>query len=148
MMTVIGCSHIHKKINTPRISKRFRMIFRTCVAVVIACLPAAGDRLTSLSLIGATTGLFVLVLTVDIFGNSCEGHRFWTGGIGRCPETRCKYTARLKMGRRRREELRRRMLDGEDITLEDAMRRRQSEDSSQETLVDIDRAEDWHGTHM
>lgn len=147
-MTVISHTHIHKKIATPRISKTARLIFRLCIVVVLACLPAAGDKLNSLDLIGTTTGLFVTVLMVDIFGNACEGHKFWTGGIGRCPETRCKYTARMKMGKNRREELRKKMLNGENVTLEDALKRRQSELSSQETLVDRDRGEDWHGAQL
>lgn len=147
-MNVISYTHIHKKIATPRLTKTLRLIFRLCIVVVLACLPAAGDELNSLDLIGTTTGLFVLVLMVDIFGNACEGHKFWTGAIGRCPETRCQYTARMKMGKRRKEELRKRMLNGENVTLEDALKRRQSQDSSQETLVDLDKAEDWHGTAL
>lgn len=147
-MTAISWSHVHKKINIPRISKSSRLIFRLAICIILACLPTAGDSLNSLELIGITTSLFVLVLTVDIFGNSCEGHKFWTGSIGRCPETRCKYSTRMKIGKKRREELRTKMLNGENVTLEDALRRRQSDDSSQETLVDVDRAEDWHAPHI
>lgn len=146
-MNIISYTHIHKKIATPRISKTSRLIFRLCIVIVLACLPAAGDKLNSLELIGTTTGLFVIVLMVDIFGNACEGHKFWTGAIGRCQETRCQYTARMKMCKKRKEELRKKILDGENVTLEDALRRRQS-DSSQETLVDLDRAEDWHGAPL
>lgn len=147
-MTIINYCHIHKKITKPRITKTNRLIFRLCVVAILACLPAAGDKLTSLDLISITTALFIIVLTLDIFGNTCEGHKFWTGGIGKCPNTRCKYTARIKMGKKRREELRKRMLAGENITLEDALRRRQSQDSSTETLVDTDEARDWHSTAL
>lgn len=143
-MTIINYCHIHKKIAKPRITKRARLIFRLCVSIILACLPAAGDKLNSLYLISITTALFAIVLTVDIFGNACASHKFWTGGIGRCPETRCKYMAKMKISKRRKEEMRNRMLAGENVTLEDLLRRRQSQDSSQETLVDVDEARDWH----
>jgi len=124
-MTIINTTHIHKKVLHPRITKPIRLAVRLAVAVAIACLPLA-NHLSSLSLIGTTCSLFVFVLTMDIFGNSCPGEKFWTGGYANCPDTRCKYTAKLKIGRRRRAELEKKMLSGEEVKLEDALKRTDS----------------------
>ena len=143
-MTIISYCHIHKKVTNVRITKSKRLIFRVFVSVILACLPLA-DHLTSLSLIGITCALFLVVLILDIFGNSCPGERFFTGGIGRCPETRCKYTARLKMGRKRKAELQKRLVEGEGVSLEDALKRSRTDSIGSETTLEV--GEEWHGAH-
>lgn len=144
-MTTISWCHIHKKIASPRLTKTTRLIIRIGVCIVIICLPLA-HHLTSLSLIGITTSLFLLVLILDIFGNSCRGEKFFTGGWGNCPETRCKYTAKLKMGRKRRAELQRKLAAGEKVGLEDALQRSRSDSIGSQTTLDVN--EEWHGGHV
>ncbi|KAK5951171.1 hypothetical protein OHC33_007924 [Knufia fluminis] len=144
-MSIISTTHIHKKVHNPRISKAIRLAVRLAVSTAIACLPLA-HHLTSLSLLGTTTSLFVFVLTMDVFGNSCPGEKFWTGGYANCPETRCKYTAKLKIGRRRRAELEKKILRGEEVKLEDAVGRSRAESMSSQTTLDV--GEEWHGGHL
>lgn len=81
---------------------------------------------------------------MDIFGNSCPGEKFWTGGYGNCPDSRCKYTAKLKIGRKRRAELEKKILNGEEVKLEDAFKR--TESMSSQTTLDV--GEEWHGGHL
>ena len=45
-MAVISLCHTHKKLKKGRLNKRPRLIFRVCVAIVIICLPTAGDSLS------------------------------------------------------------------------------------------------------
>lgn len=144
-MSIISTTHIHKKVHNPRISKAIRLAVRLAVSTAIACLPLV-HHLTSLSLLGTTTSLFVFVLTMDVFGNSCPGEKFWTGGYANCPETRCKYTAKLKIGRRRRAELEKKILRGEEVKLEDAVGRSRAESMSSQTTLDV--GEEWHGGHL
>lgn len=137
-MAIISTCHIHKKVRNPRITKMSRLTLRVLVATIIVCLPLA-HHLTSLSLIVITTSLIAFVLVFDIFGNSCPGEKFWTGGYGNCPETRCKYTARLKIGKRRRAMLEKKLINGEEVRLEDALKRTESMDS--QTTLDVN--EEW-----
>lgn len=113
---------------------------------MLVCLPLS--HLNSLSLIGVTTALFISVLILDIFGNTCPGERFFTGGYANCPETRCKYTARLKMGRKKRAELQKKMEEGEQVKLEDALRKNASSTESIGSEITLDVGEEWHGGHV
>ena len=145
-MTIISYTHIHKKIANPRISKTVRLIARIGVAIILVCLPLS--HLNSLSLIGVTTSLFIAVLVLDIFGNTCPGERFFTGGYANCPDTRCKYTAKLKIGKKRRAELQKKLEDGEAVKLEDALRRNVSKSNSIGSETTLDVGEEWHGGHV
>lgn len=139
-MAVISFCHIHKRLDKTRLRKRPRLVIRLCVAVIIICLPLA-DSLSSLDLIAITTSLVFFVLVLDLFGNSCAGDKFWTGGF--CPEERrkCTYTAHCKLGKRRRRELEKALQRGDKVCLKDYMRRNTSMSSveSEETLRD----EEW-----
>lgn len=139
-MNVISVCHIHKSISSPRITKKTRLIFRAAVAIVLICLPLA-DRLSSLDLIGITTSLFVTVLVMDIFGNSCPDTNFWSSNEGGKDgaEGKCKYTARMKMCKNKRAELQKKMMNGEEVTLEDALKR----SDSQGTQVTVNVQDDW-----
>lgn len=128
-MAIISLTHIHKKVTDPRIGKKFRLAIRVGIAIVIACLPLA-HHLNSLELIGITSSLIIAVLIFDIYGNSCPGEKFWTGGFGNCPETRCKYMAKVKIGKRRKAMLEKKLMQGEEVRLEDALKRTDSTDSS------------------
>lgn len=88
-MLIINLSHTHKvPALTCRIPYWLRCTNRIAVCVILCCLPAAGDRLNSLQLIGLTTGLSVWVLAVELFGRSCQE----TSLFG--DEGKCRYTAR------------------------------------------------------
>lgn len=128
-MAIISSTHIHKKVTSPRISKNLRLAIRVAVSVIIACLPLA-HHLTSLELIGITCSLIVAVLIMDIYGNSCPGEKFWTGGFGNCPDTRCKYMAKVKMGSKRKAMLEKKLMEGHKVKLEDALKRTDSTDST------------------
>lgn len=88
-MLVINLSHTHK---VPALACRFpnwlRCVNRAAVCLVLCCLPAAGDRLNSLQLVGLGTALSAWVLAVELFGKSCRKTNLFGD------ETRCRYTAR------------------------------------------------------
>lgn len=139
VMTAISACHIHKKLSSPRLTKTFRLIVRACVSIILVLL-ALADGLSSLSLIAITTCLFVFVLAVDIFGNSCTGEKFWTGGWCKDMESRCKYTAKIKVSKRRKAELQKRLVDGKNVSLGQVLTRNISTDSTATTL---DVGEEW-----
>lgn len=85
----INLSHTHKvPVMTCRIPYRLRCLNRAVVCIILCCLPAAGDRIDSLQLVGLVTGLLVWVLAVELVGKSCMGTSLF-GADGRCG-----YTAR------------------------------------------------------
>ena len=142
-MAVISFSHIHKKIPNARLLKRPRLAIRICIGVAIICLPLA-HSLTSLGLISITTSLVALVLLLDLYGNSCAGDKFWTGGFCDSQKRSCKYTANCKLGRSKRQELIKALQNGEKVRLQDLRRTgSMSSVSSDRTLND----EEWHGGH-
>jgi len=142
-MAVISFCHIHKRLEKSRLKKRPRLAIRVCVAIIIICLPLA-DSLTSLDLISITTGLVFLVLCLDLFGNSCEGDKFWTGGWCAEEKKKCTYTANFKLGRRRRREIEQALHRGEKISLSDLLKRHSSMSSLESQSS---REEEWHGGH-
>jgi hypothetical protein len=142
-MAVISFCHIHKKIPNARLLKRPRLAIRVCIGIIIICLPLA-HHLSSLDLISITTALVVLVLILDLYGNSCADDRFWTGGFCDSQKKECKYTANCKLGRKKRQELIKALQNGEKVRLEDLRRTgSMSSISSEKTLAD----EEWHGGH-
>jgi hypothetical protein len=139
-MAVISLTHIHKKIPNARLLKRPRLAIRACIGIIIICLPLARS-LSSLDLISITTALVVLVLVLDLYGNSCTGDKFWTGGFCHEERRKCQYTANCKLGRKKRQELIKALQNGEKIRLEDLRRSgSMSSISSEKTLGD----EEWH----
>lgn len=91
---LISMSHIHK--DGPmgmRIRKRYRMVNRFGVCIVLFCLPTA-HSLNSLQLISIVTGLIVWVLLVELWGCSCPEESFFG------EKKQCKYTARCKIHKR------------------------------------------------
>lgn len=142
-MSLISFCHIHKRLEKSRLPKRPRLVIRVCVAIIIICL-ATAESLTSLDLISITTALVFFALCIDLYGRSKEGDKFWTGGF--CPEEKkkCTYTARCKLGRRRRKELESALHRGEKVSLADLLKRH----SSMSSLESQDsRDEEWHGGH-
>ncbi len=119
-MGLISLCHIHKKLPDAHLAKRVRLAIRCGVAVVIICLPLA-HSLNSLHLISITTSLVVLVLALDIFGNSCQGGKFWSGGFCEQQKKNCRYSAECKVGRKRRREIEAAMKKGEKVGLKDVV---------------------------
>jgi low temperature requirement protein LtrA len=117
-MSVISFCHIHKKLPNAHIPKRFRLAIRCCIAIIIICLPLA-HSLNSLHLIAITTSLVVLVLALDIFGNSCQGDKFWSGGFCEAQKRNCSYSAEYRMDRKMKKEVERAVRKGEKVRLED-----------------------------
>jgi len=81
---------------------------------------------------------------VDLYGLSCEGDRFFTGGW--CAESKkgCSYSAKCKLGRRRQQELEAALRGGQKISLADLLKRH----SSMSSLESQDsRDAEWHGGH-
>lgn len=142
-MTVISYCHIHKRLANARLRKRPRLVIRVGVAVIIICL-ALADSLSSLELISITTALVFFVLALDLFGNSCEGDGFWTGGFCAKEKKNCVYTANYKLGRKRRRELEAAMQNGEKVSLADMLKKNSSVSSMES---EESRAEGWHGGH-
>lgn len=117
-MSLISFCHVHKKLPYAHIAKRVRLVIRCCIAIIIICLPLA-HSLNSLHLISITTSLVVLVLALDIFGNSCQGDKFWSGGFCEAQKKNCRYSAECKVDRRKRKEVEKAMKRGEEVRLED-----------------------------
>jgi hypothetical protein len=174
MMAVISFCHIHKKLEQGRLRKRPRLIIRLCVAVIIICLPTAdslnslelisittalvffvlcidlygiscvGDRFVSTSF--PTHELCPASSTTCMFLDHCrtDPEKQFTGGW--CSESKknCTYSAKFKMGRRRRQELEEALRRGEKVGLADLLKRHSSMSSleSQET-----RDAEWAGGH-
>lgn len=143
-MAVVSFCHIHKRLPNPRLRKRPRLAIRVAVAIVIICLPLA-DSLSSLDLIAITTALVCFVLALDLFGSSCQGDEFWTGGFCAEEKRKCTYTAHCRLGKRRRRELEKALQRGDKVSLADLLKRNSSMSSvdSEQTLRD----EEWQGGH-
>ncbi|KAJ6442007.1 low temperature requirement A protein(LtrA) [Purpureocillium lavendulum] len=74
-MTAISLSHDHRTPATLRWAKRYRLVNRVAVCIVMFLLPLA-HSLDSLELIGTTLGLSAWVLIVELFGKSCKDDPF------------------------------------------------------------------------
>ena len=85
-VAAISVSHIHKEFEGQRIAKRYRLVLRVAVAIVLICLPLAHD-LSSLELISTTTALVALVLAVELYGSTSVLDGFWRD------KKTCKYSA-------------------------------------------------------
>lgn len=144
-MSAISFSHIHKRLKNPRLKKRPRLVVRAAVAIIIICLPLA-HSLDSLDLIAITTCLVLSILCLDLFGNSCEGDRFWSGGFCDEEKRKCAYVANCKVGRHRRREIEKALHRGERVTLSDILRRHGSTSSIESGESDLH--EGWHGGHF
>ena len=92
-MTVISLCHVHKKVENQQIMKRPRLAVRAVVALVLICLPLA-EGLSSLRLISTTTGLIVLTLMVEVWGQTPKATSFWKG------RRNCKYSAECRVKRK------------------------------------------------
>jgi hypothetical protein len=145
-MAIISFCHVHKRLAKPRLRKRPRLVMRVGIAVVIICLPLAESHLSSLDLIAITTTLVALVLALDLFGSSCEGDRFWTGGFCAEEKRKCTYTANCRLGKRRRRELEKALQRGDKVCLADLLRRSNSSASSVDSEQTL-RDEEWQGGH-
>ncbi|KAL8711317.1 MAG: hypothetical protein Q9220_004214 [cf. Caloplaca sp. 1 TL-2023] len=109
-LCVISFTHVHKKFEGQRITKRSRLGLRVAVAVVLLCLPLA-ESLSSLELISTVTGLIVLVLMFDLYGCTFVGESFVRDG------RKCKYWADCP--RKRRRALEEAMKNGHVINVEE-----------------------------
>lgn len=83
-------AHVHKEFEGQRIRKRYRVISRISVAIVLVCLPLA-DKLNSLQMISTTTGLVAFTLIIDLYGSTSIHDTFWKD------RRKCKYRADCHM---------------------------------------------------
>ncbi|KAB8303193.1 hypothetical protein EYC80_004640 [Monilinia laxa] len=98
-MGIISGTHIHKKDSRGiRLAKRWRMLNRLLICIIIICLPLA-PSLTSLHLIAIVTALLLWVLTLELWGMSCPDESFFGDA------TKCAYTAKCRGDRGSRGEL-------------------------------------------
>ncbi|KAL9001171.1 MAG: hypothetical protein Q9169_000355 [Polycauliona sp. 2 TL-2023] len=109
-MSVISFTHVHKKFDGQRVTKRSRLALRVAVALVMFCLPLS-DSLNSLELISISTGLVALVLMFDLYGCTFMGESFVRDG------RKCRYWADCP--RRRRRALEEAMKSGETVKVEE-----------------------------
>ena len=133
-MGAISFTHVHKTVEGTRLKKRPRLVVRAIVSVIIICLPLAKERLSSLDLVGTTAGLIVFQVWIEIYGLTCPGDRFWTGGW--CAESKrsCRYSARCPLDRRRRKQLEKKIKAGEEVSIDDILRMRCRKDGSRTSL--------------
>ena len=72
----ISISHVHQEIPGLRFPKKYRLVARFAVAIILICLPLA-ENLNSLQLVGTVTALIVFVLVVELWaGSSCHEKLF------------------------------------------------------------------------
>ncbi|KAK4507404.1 hypothetical protein PRZ48_001139 [Zasmidium cellare] len=90
-MALISVSHVHRQHEGIRLTKKFRLMARLAVAIVIICLPLA-EHLNSLDLVGTVTGLLVLLLITELWAASNVHEKLF----GRTRP--CKYTGRCPKG--------------------------------------------------
>nr|XP_023908612.1 uncharacterized protein LOC112020286 [Quercus suber]POF15566.1 hypothetical protein CFP56_48760 [Quercus suber] len=69
-MGLVAISHVHKESPGLRLKKRWRLMCRFSVAIVLILLPLA-DSLDSLELVGTVTALIVFVLVMELWACSC-----------------------------------------------------------------------------
>lgn len=138
-MGLISFCHIHKTIPNARLKKRPRLLIRAAVSIVIVCLPLAHENLSSLSLVAITTSCVVFQLLIEIYGISCTGDEFWTGGFCAEDKRNCRYSARCPLDKRRRRMLEKKVKSGEEINISDLIRLQQME--SKESLASNDSGE-------
>ncbi|KAF3159794.1 hypothetical protein TWF788_003524 [Orbilia oligospora] len=72
-MSLISISHLHKKLYTQKIAKKYRLAYRLLVCIIWLCLPAAHEHLNSLHLISITTGMTISIVALEVYGTSCKG---------------------------------------------------------------------------
>ena len=78
-------SHVHKEIEGLRLKKRWRLLGRFTVAIILICLPLA-ESLDSLELVGTITALIVFCLVLEMWAcSSCNDSLCWRSSP-------CKYT--------------------------------------------------------
>jgi hypothetical protein len=94
-MAVISLCHIHKdSAKGIRILKRYRLINRCCVCIILLLLPLS-EHLSSLQLVSIVTGLLLWVLLMELWGVSCPQDT-WFGQEG----GKCKYIAKCRISKR------------------------------------------------
>ena len=93
MLGIISITHVHKEAGGTRLPKRWRMLNRFAVSIIMICLPLAED-LNSLDLISIVTSLVVWVLLLELWGASCPNESFFG------EKKACKYTARCKISKK------------------------------------------------
>jgi len=105
-MGVISISHVHKEIEGLRLKKRYRLMFRFAISVILICLPLA-ESLDSLCLVGIVTALIVLALGTELWAMSCCHEKLFQRS------TPCKYFGHC--GKRDLQEI---VKDGREVNLD------------------------------
>ena len=90
---LISISHTHKDTEGTRISKKYRLVNRFVVCIILLLLPTV-HSLNSLQLIATTTGLIIWVLVLELWGISCWEESFFG------EKKACRYTARCKISQK------------------------------------------------
>ena len=89
-MGLISISHVHKEIEGLRFKKRYRLVGRYAIAVILILLPLA-ESLNSLQLVGTVTGLVFFALALELWASSCKNECLWSRSqpckyVGKCPK--------------------------------------------------------------
>lgn len=103
-MAIVAMCHVHKKRPNRYMSKKFRLMVRCCIGIIVICLPLA-ESLNSLHLISITVSLVILILMIDIFGNTCAEDHFWSKGFCEAEKKKCQYSAECRMNKKQKKEL-------------------------------------------
>ena len=113
-MGIISISHIHKETEGLRLRKRYRLVWRYAIAIIMICLPLAED-LNSLQLVGTMTGLVVFLLVCELWASSC------------CHEKLMQRTQPCKyVGQCNKKDLQAIIKGGKDVDVEELTRKTQS----------------------
>ncbi|KAF2721882.1 hypothetical protein K431DRAFT_65128 [Polychaeton citri CBS 116435] len=96
-MGLISISHLHKETKGLRLGKKYRLVLRFAVAIVLILLPLA-EGLNSLQLIGTVTGLISFVLICELWACSSYGDKLMQRGeqchyVGRCNKKQLRALA-------------------------------------------------------
>lgn len=92
-LAIISLSHKHHSIDAHRLDKKWRLLNRVAMALIMFFLPLAKE-LKSLHLIAITFSLVTWVLIVELWGVSLKGHSFF--GERDCSRTPMKGDRREK----------------------------------------------------
>lgn len=83
---IISLCHIHKEFDGQRIAKKYRLVVRLAVALILLFLPLT-HSLNSLELVSITMGLVAFALIVELYGSTSTHDSFWKD------RRICKYSA-------------------------------------------------------
>lgn len=92
--------------------------------------PALTPTPNSLDLVAITCSITILILIIDLYGNSAAGQPFWTHGLCHIQRKNTTYVAQCQLKGRKRRELQKKLARGDNVCIGDVLRLRNQSMSS------------------